>query len=431
MRHLASVLFTCVFLAGCSGGRPEGSNSLAPVTPYGAVPLYNAAGQINHLAERATYLGGTYRLPNRRDRALEVLVLSGGGSNGAFGAGALVGWSQSGKRPSFDIVTGISTGALMAPFAFLGEAYDEQLRTLYTETSDAGVYTSRGPLGILQVSLNDTSPLRARLDEVITDELLDKIAAEHAKGRRLYVGTTDLDTGEAVTWDMGGIAASNKADRRTRFAHILLASAAVPGIFNPVFIEGGEGRGAHMHVDGGVKAPLLLRDFMLAGNYRTKRVYFIINSCMCLRNIKEPVDASFVAVTKKSIEEIMRSFLYRSLQTGIIMARNAGATPSIQFIPDEVTPPDALNFDPVAMRELFEVGRAAGNNPASWRSDTPRAQHFLSHRAVARRDSGLSTANDNSSLNFRAQRKPALETQAPSPPAASNATTSAVTSTSQ
>ena len=128
-----------------------------------------------------------------------------------------------------------------------------------------------------------------------------------------------------------------------------------------------------MHVDGGVKAPLLLRDFMLAGNYRTKRVYFIINSCMCLRNIKEPVEPSFVAVTKKSIEEIMRSFLYRALQTGVIMTRNAGATPSIQFIPDEVTPPDALNFDPVAMRKLFEVGRTAGKNPVSWRSDPPRA----------------------------------------------------------
>jgi predicted patatin/cPLA2 family phospholipase len=344
---------------------------------YGAVPLYTVGGDINRLPERATNQGATDPLRNRSDGALEILVLSGGGSAGAYGAGVLAGWSETGTRPSFDIVTGISTGALMAPFAFLGSDYDEQLRRVYTETSNGDVYVSRGPFGIWQESLNDAAPLQARLGEVITEQVLDRIAAEHAKGRRLYVGTTDLDTGQAVTWDMGSIAAGDHANRHRRFVQILLASAAVPGLFPPVFIEADGGRGARMHVDGGVKAPILLRDFMLAGKYRTKRVHLIVNNCICLRNIKKPVDLQFKEITIKSIDEMMRTFLYRALETSYIMTRNAGAQYHLRYIPDEVTLADFLQFDPAVMRELYEIGRAEGRMPSSWHSAPPRMQRFL------------------------------------------------------
>ncbi len=379
MRHIIFKILLCAALSGCAAGRPdENGNPLKSILPFGAVPIYSQDGKINKLSERATHYEDISPVPIRKTNALNVLVLSGGGSNGAFGAGALVGWSESGKRPNFDIVTGISTGALMAPFAFLGSKYNDQLENLYTQTSDAGIFTSRGPLGIFKESLNDTSPLRTQLGETMTDELLDEIAAEHKKGRRLYVGTTDLDMGEAVTWDMGGIAASGKSDRKSRFVQILLASASVPGIFNPVFIHDGEGENqtSRLHVDGGVKEPLLLRDFMISGQYKQKNVYFLVNSCMCLRNIKQAVEPSFIGVTKKSIEELLRSFLYRSLQTSFIMSRNAGAKPSILYIPDHITPPDPLKFEPAKMRELFESGRAAGKTKSSWHVQPPHLERF-------------------------------------------------------
>jgi len=229
----------------------------------------------------------------------------------------------------------------------------------------------------MQQSLNDSSPLRARLDEIITDDMLDRIAAEHAKGRRLYIGTTDLDSGEAVTWDMGGIAASGQANRRTRFTQIMLASAAVPGLLDPVFIEADDGKGARMHVDGGVKAPILLRDFMLTGKYRQKHVHIIVNNCICLRNVKDPVEMQFKDITIKGIDEMLRTFLYRSLETSYIMTRNAGAQYYLQYIPDEATLTDFLNFNPAEMRQLYEIGRAAGRTPTGWRRAPPRMQRFL------------------------------------------------------
>lgn len=375
MRSLLAILCVGVTAAACSAGRPDFGDPLS--SHLGAVPLYTPAGEISRLPERATHRGDSNPLRNRNDATLQVLVISGGGSAGAFGAGLLKGWSQSGSRPSFDIVTGISTGALIAPFAFVGSDHDDQLTSLYTETSDADVYNSRGTLGVFQDSLNETSPLGARLDKIITDELLDRIAAEHAKGRRLYVGTTDLDTGEAVTWDLGGISAGEGGNRRKRVAQILLASASVPGLFNPVYIETGDGKGAHMHVDGGVKAPILLRDFMLAGNYRSKRVYIVINNCICLRNIKQPVDPRFVDITRKSIDEMMRTFLYRALETSYIMARHAGAQYSLHYIPDDIPLPDTLDFKPEEMRQLFEVGRSLGSTPTTWHHAPPRMQRFL------------------------------------------------------
>jgi predicted patatin/cPLA2 family phospholipase len=375
MRRSAASLLISASLVGCASVRPEIGDPLAKC--YGAVPLYTAAGEINWLPERATYQGSTDSLRNRNDGALEILIVSGGGSSGAFGAGVLAGWSEFGTRPSFDIVTGISTGALLAPFAFLGTEYDDSLRRFYTETANSDVYASRGPLGIMQDSLNDSSPLRARLDAIVTDDMLDRIAAEHAKGRRLYIGTTDLDSGEAVTWDMGGVAASGRANRRKHFTQIMLASAAVPGLLDPVFIEADGGKGARMHVDGGVKAPILLRDFMLTGNYRKKHVHIIVNNCICLRNIKVPVEMQFKEITIKGIDEILRTFLYRSLETSYIMTRNAGAKYYLQYIPDEASLTDALNFNPAEMRELYEIGRAAGRTPTGWRSAPPRMQRFL------------------------------------------------------
>ncbi len=185
------------------------------------------------------------------------LVLSGGGENGAFAAGLLTGWSAAGHRPAFGVVTGVSTGALIAPFAFIGAGGDAALREAYTTVSAADVFEFGGSAE----ALTDTWPLKRRIDKAVTPRLLKAIAAEHAKGRRLLVATTELDTERPVLWDMGAIATIGDDKALTLFRSIVLASSAVPGVFPPVSIESTTADGKtiqEMHVDGGTTAPFFL-----------------------------------------------------------------------------------------------------------------------------------------------------------------------------
>ena len=176
--------------------------------------------------------------PSIKPRELNALTLSGGGSSGAFGAGILAGWAKAGTRPKFDIVTGISAGSLIAPFAFLGPAYDDQLKQGFATIKDANIYTKHSILGVLSsASFTSNAPLAKMLDEHITEDMLDQIARESGKGRRLFIGTTNLDADRAVIWDMGAIAASNRPDRLKLFKQVILASTSIPGIFPPVELE--------------------------------------------------------------------------------------------------------------------------------------------------------------------------------------------------
>lgn len=181
-----------------------------------------------------------------------LLALSGGADDGAFGAGLLVGWSAQGTRPQFDLVTGISAGALIAPFAFLGRAYDDKLAGLFTSYSADQIYQANILSGLFGGNaLADSAPLASLIEHYVDPPLLRRIAEERAKGRFLLVGTTNLDAQRPVYWDMGKIAA--RGDRRALelFRKVLLASASIPGIFPPVLIEveaGGQGY-QEMHVE--------------------------------------------------------------------------------------------------------------------------------------------------------------------------------------
>jgi hypothetical protein len=158
-----------------------------------------------------------------------ILALSGGGEHWAFGAGLLNGWSQSGQRPTFSIVTGISTGALMAPFAFLGSAYDQRLKALYTDMSFHGILPGSPLMGFFGEGLYNTRPLQRIVDRQVDQTMLTDIAAAHRQGRRLFVVTTNLDAQRPVLWNMGAIAASERPGALELFRKVLLASASVPG----------------------------------------------------------------------------------------------------------------------------------------------------------------------------------------------------------
>ena len=179
-----------------------------------------------------------------RARETSYLSISGGGDRGAFAAGVLAGWSERGDRPCFEAVTGVSAGALAAPFAFLGPAYDASLHEIFTQNGPDQLFTARGVMGFFRDALNETTPLKALIAHYASDAVLDRIAAEHRLGRHLFVMTTNLDAQRPVIWCLSAIAASGRPDRRDLFVEVLRASSAMPGLFPPVRIKVEAGDGA-------------------------------------------------------------------------------------------------------------------------------------------------------------------------------------------
>jgi len=217
------------------------------------------------------------------------LAISGGGDNGAFGAGFLNGWTAAGTRPNFKLVTGISTGALIAPFAFLGPDYDAKLKALYTNISLKDVASQRSVLSVLfGDGMADTTPLKNLVRKAVTQEMLDAIAVEHEKGRILLIGTTNLDARRAVIWNVTKIAATHDPKALDLVQKILVASAAIPGTFPPVMIdvEVDHTQFQEMHVDGGTTsqvfvypAAVQLREFASEyGADRERKLYIIRNA---------------------------------------------------------------------------------------------------------------------------------------------------------
>lgn len=373
--RLAAALLLAVALAACAGlPRPEeavdGSGA-----PFGALTLFTPDNKPLVPPPGATIAGATVPLA-ATTRDLNVLAISGGGSDGAFGAGVLKGWTKSGKRPEFNIVTGVSTGALLASYAFLGPSWDHEVERFYTRIKDEDIYVSKGIAGLFEDSLYDASPLRHLVEQAVDQRLIDAVAAEHAKGRRLYVATTDLDTGTVVVWDMGGIAASGHADRLKTYRDVLIASAAFPGFFEPVYVHyADQGGKARMHVDGGVKAPVLLRSFMVEGPQRKKNVYLLINGKMSLKTEAPAVQATVTDISKRSISELMRGLTYKTVYQAYVTTTRAKGQFHLLFVPDdehEIQNP--LSFKQAEMRRLFAAGERIGSDPSRWLKEPPRLE---------------------------------------------------------
>ena len=306
-----------------------------------------------------------------------VLVLSGGGANGAYTAGVLNGWTAAGDRPEFDVVTGISTGALIAPFAFLGSEFDDLLKRNYTQSRDRDIFTRRWlPALVYADSLADSAPLRNRIASEITPTFLTRIAKAHRDGRRLYVGTTDLDTKHLVVWDMGAIADGDDPTKLELFREVLLASASVPGLLPPVEIDiNVEGRRhAELHVDGGVAASLFLQPAMLgmsvsdADEAKVRDdldVYVIVAGQ--LRLPRRRVQRKLSAVIEESVGGVLQSQLDGDLLKIYLLSRWAGAKFALTAVPrdlaEEASP---LVFDPRTMQKLFDVGYHDAQTKAGW-----------------------------------------------------------------
>ncbi len=307
---------------------------------------------------------------------LNVLALSGGGADGAYGVGVLSGWTESGTRPKFDIVTGVSTGALMAVLAFMGSEYDAQLRDLYTSQSDSDIFRTKALGGLLSDSIYDNTPLKRQIEKVVTPELVDKIATEHAKGRRLYLATTNLDSNELVAWDMGLLAsggADGRSNRVQLFQKVMRASSAIPVLFPPVYIK--PKRGVQLrqaHVDGGVKAPVLLGDFIYRVPARKRDVYVIINGTLALRNAFSAVQPNLRSIATNAVNGLTSELTQQTVFRGYVRARNSGSGFHLTAIPEDIKPlENPLEFNSDQLQLLYETGRRDVQLPGFWWQKPP------------------------------------------------------------
>jgi predicted acylesterase/phospholipase RssA len=299
-------------------------------------------------------------------RASNYLSLSGGGDNGAFGAGLLSGWSRQGSRPEFDQVVGISTGALVAPFAFLGTAYDERLKTVFTTTTPADIYKDRNLISVLMgESLADNTPLFHLIRKTIDADTLEHIAAEYEqKGRLLLLGTTNIDTGQLVIWNMGKIASLRTETAASLFHRIMLASAAVPGVFPPELFEATlDGKAYHeLHVDGGLSVQIYLYPAAVSKaaqesgivKPRKRQAYIIRNARISVEQTNTEV--SSLGVLSKSYKKILQAQGVGNLYQIYQIANRDKVGFNLAFIGDDFNAPHPTEFDQEYMQALYDYG---------------------------------------------------------------------------
>ncbi|MBN2291812.1 MAG: patatin-like phospholipase family protein [Pirellulales bacterium] len=393
-RHgcVASVLVLCLLMGGCARKR----SNCAPVTllkpetvvdlsatsaPRGAVEsevfVELTAPLRKHFADS---MNGPHAAGRKR---LNVLALSGGGSLGAFTAGVLNGWTANGTRPTFDVVTGTSTGALIAPLAFLGPCHDARIRELYTNVTSDDIYRKRmKPAVLWSDSAASSEPLERMIANNMDQRMLYAVASAHCQGRHLFIGTTNLDTGRLVIWDMGAIAASGRPGSLELFRKIILASSSVPGFFPPVPIEicvNGR-RYTELHADGGTTSQVFLRGSMLDLNPEEiraghkpllgSRVYIIIAGksfpdpkCLKLHALSIAPAALSALTSAQTRNDVVRIFTL-SLLTG--MEFRLAAVPQ-EFPVGE----DSMEFDTHLMRRLYNEGYRMARCGRAWRKSPP------------------------------------------------------------
>jgi hypothetical protein len=300
------------------------------------------------------------------------LILSSGGADGAFGAGLLNGLSESGKRPDYAVVTGVSTGALMAPFAFVGSRYDGALRDAYTKITAADIFE----IGNTGESFVDSWPLKDLIAKMITPAVLADVAAAHKSGRRLFVVSTDLDAERSVVWNMGAIAAHGGDAALNLFRKVLLASSAIPGGFPPVLIDvAANGNNfQEMHVDGGVGGQFFVAPAALmasTSDYRlpAKPLYIVVNSG--LKPDFQVVPRTTASILTQSVGDAVIVDTRMMIDRAYVVAKRSGVDFNVATIPADFSAPSRGPFDPGYMGALFQAGEDLGKSATPFSNQPP------------------------------------------------------------
>jgi hypothetical protein len=377
----AFVVFTVV---GCAS--PERLPPVPSADTARAYPLGLANARFFPLQERAEFIAEWEQSLQRQRQVLGLapdaqlpigrfLAISGGGDNGAFGSGLLVGWTEAGDRPEFQVVTGVSTGSLIAPFAFLGPDYDGPLRDVYTTISADDVFRERGFIGaIFDDAMADTTPLWDLISKYVDERLMAGIAREYRKGRLLLIGTTDLDAERANIWNIGAIADSGHPGALNLIRQILRASSAVPGFFQPVLIDVElDGKPyQELHVDGGAIAQM----FIYPPSIDIERVAHRERKVYLIRNAREDpewadVERRTLSIAGRAITTMIHSSGSNDLLRIYFVTQRDHVDYNLAYIGSDFSAPRAGDFDKAYMNALFDYAYRQARGGYQWRKAPP------------------------------------------------------------
>ena len=373
-----------LMVVGCAS--PE---RLAPVPSANtskALPLGLTNARFFPLVERTQFIAEWEMSLQRQRQALRLgpdatlpvarfLAISGGGDNGAFSSGLLVGWTEAGDRPEFQVVTGISAGALIAPFAFLGPAYDKQLRDITTSISAKDIFSDRGLIGgIFNDAMSDTTPLWNLLSKYIDEPLMAAVAREYQKGRLLLIGTTDLDAERANIWNIGAIAASGRPGALDLIRKILRASSAVPAMFQPVMIDvdlDGK-RHQELHVDGGAVAQM----FLYPSSIDIEKIAKRERKAYLIRNAREDpewanVERRTLSIAGRAVSTMIHSSGSNDLLRLYFVTQRDNVDYNLAYIGSDFSAPRAGDFDRAYMTALFDYAYQQARHGYAWQKTPP------------------------------------------------------------
>jgi predicted acylesterase/phospholipase RssA len=382
-------LLCALLLEGCAGlALSESKSSVDERQPAERPMSFRTLGADQQFSELSSVTAAEQLRAARPGKALRILALSGGGTGGAFGAGAVAGLTRAGMRPQFDVVTGVSAGALVAPYAFLGPSWDAQLLDAFTGNAGDNLLQSRGLGVIFGSSVYSGRPLRQLIDAYVSDEMIQAVAREAAKGRLLLVATTDVVSGEPVVWDLGAIAENGGSSARTLFRDVLVASASVPGLFPPVIIRVAENglNNDQAHVDGAATVPFfvppaLLQTARSVPETGRAEVFIIIDGS--LSEAARSTRLTARAILSRSIRVGMSHMLLTTLELTAATVQLEGANLQYSSLPASYPLPNAFDFSARIRRPLFQYAYQCAETGRFWTA-LPRANDDkeTSHRTA-------------------------------------------------
>jgi hypothetical protein len=313
-----------------------------------------------------------------------VLAVSGGGAKGAYGAGLLKGWSEEGSRPLFKIITGVSSGAIIALYTFLGNDYDAQLEMFFTTTSTKDIMEQNYFSMLFGNSLMSSAPLEKMISKMIDEKLLAKVAEQHKRGRRLFVGTANIDAQEFVVWDMGALACKGGTDSVKLFRKILMASCAIPMTYPPVHFKVTSDLGKiydEMHVDGGTIRGVFYIDRLTKNmegaakafgadpsKYRP-RIYILSNEYMTPN--RTVVEDTLIGISLRSLDTVVAAANNGDIYRLYAIAKKRGLDFNLAYVPSDLKPDAKEAFDIKEMRRFFDRGYSDAINGYKWHKTPP------------------------------------------------------------